>query len=47
MHTLLEKLAAEGERSTKAVGRQIEAQPVISVLVAFGVGFCVSRLLSR
>ena len=46
-HTLFEKLAAEGERSAKAIGRQIEAQPVISLLVAFGVGLCVSRLLWR
>lgn len=44
---LYEKAAAQGERSAKAVGQQIEAQPVLSLLVAFAVGFCASRLLSR
>jgi hypothetical protein len=44
---LYERLAAQGERSAKAVGRQIEAQPVLSLLVAFGVGFCASRMLAR
>lgn len=44
---LYRKLAGQGERSVKALGRQIEAQPVVSLLVAFGIGFCASRLLSR
>jgi ElaB/YqjD/DUF883 family membrane-anchored ribosome-binding protein len=44
---LYEQVAAQGERSAKAVSRQIEAQPILSLLVAFAVGFCVSRLLSR
>jgi ElaB/YqjD/DUF883 family membrane-anchored ribosome-binding protein len=44
---LYEKVATQGERSAKFVGRQIEAQPVLSLLVAFAVGFCASRLLSR
>ena len=44
---LYEKVAAQGERSAKAVGRQIEAQPILSLLVAFAVGFFVNRLLSR
>jgi ElaB/YqjD/DUF883 family membrane-anchored ribosome-binding protein len=44
---LYEKVAAQGDRTVKAVGQQIEAQPVLSLLVAFGVGFCASRLLSR
>lgn len=44
---LYDRLATQGERSAKAVGRQIEAQPVLSLLVAFGVGFCASRLLLR
>lgn len=45
--TLYDKVAAQGAQSAKAVGRQIEAQPVLSLLVAFGVGFCASRLLAR
>lgn len=44
---LYETLGAQGERSAKAVSRQIEAHPVVSLLVAFGVGFFASRLLSR
>src|ERR1041385_4052446 len=44
---LYDRLSAQGERSAKAVGRQIEAQPVLSLLLAFGVGFCASRLLAR
>ena len=42
-----ESLAAQGERSVKAIGRQVEAQPVISLLLAFTVGFLGSRMLSR
>ena len=44
---LYDKVAAQGEQSAKAVGRGIEARPVLSVLVAFAVGFCLSRLISR
>jgi ElaB/YqjD/DUF883 family membrane-anchored ribosome-binding protein len=42
-----ENLAAQGDRSVKAVGRQVEEQPLVSLLVAFAVGFLGSRLLSR
>src|SRR5258708_798240 len=44
---LYEDLAARSERSVEALGRRVEEQPVTSLLVAFGVGFVVSRLLSR
>lgn len=44
---LYDKVAAQGEQSAKAVGRGIEARPVLSLLVAFAVGFCISRLISR
>jgi len=44
---LYEQVAAQGERSAKAVSRQIEARPILSLAVAFAVGFCASRLLSR
>ncbi|HYM03962.1 MAG TPA: hypothetical protein VET85_13505 [Stellaceae bacterium] len=40
-------LAGQGERSVKAIGRQIEAQPVMSLLLAFAAGFLGSRLLAR
>lgn len=44
---LYDKVAAQGEQSAKAVGREIEARPVLSLLAAFAVGFCISRLMSR
>jgi ElaB/YqjD/DUF883 family membrane-anchored ribosome-binding protein len=44
---LYDRMAAQGEQSAKAVGREIEARPVLSLLIAFAVGFCVSRLISR
>ena len=44
---LYDSLVAQGERSVKAIGRQVEERPVMSLLIAFGVGFIVSRLLSR
>ena len=42
-----EALAAQGDRSIKALGRQVEEQPVASLLLAFAVGFLGSRMLSR
>lgn len=42
-----ENLAVEGERSVKAIGRKVEEQPAMSLLIAFAVGFLGSRLLSR
>ena len=42
-----DSVTAQGERSVKAVGRQIEERPVMSLLIAFGVGFIASRLLIR
>jgi ElaB/YqjD/DUF883 family membrane-anchored ribosome-binding protein len=44
---LIDRVAAQGEQSAKVVGREIEARPVLSLLVAFAVGFCISRLISR
>ncbi len=46
-HHLYDNLAAQGDRSIKAIGRQVEEQPVISLLIAFGIGFIVSRLVIR
>jgi hypothetical protein len=42
-----ERMAAQGERSVKALGRQVDEQPVMSLLIAFAVGFIGSRFLSR
>lgn len=44
---LYDSVTAQGVRSVKAVSRQVEERPVVSLLVAFGVGFIASRLLSR
>jgi len=44
---LYDSVTAQGERSVKAVGRQVEERPIMSLLIAFGVGFVASRLLSR
>ena len=44
---LYDSVTAQGERSVKAVGRQVEERPVMSLLIAFGVGFIASRLLIR
>jgi hypothetical protein len=40
-------LAAQGERSMNAIGHQVEERPVMSLLLAFALGFIGSRLLSR
>ena len=44
---IYESLAAQGKRSGKAIGRQVEERPVVSLLLAFAAGLCPSRLLSR
>jgi ElaB/YqjD/DUF883 family membrane-anchored ribosome-binding protein len=42
-----EALAAQGERTAKSIGRHVEEQPVVSLLIAFAIGFLGSRMLSR
>jgi hypothetical protein len=44
---LYENLTAQGERSMTAIGRQVEERPVMSLLLAFALGFIGSRWLSR
>jgi len=44
---LYRRVAAEGERSVKAVSRRVEEQPLSSLLIAFGIGLVSGRLLSR
>jgi ElaB/YqjD/DUF883 family membrane-anchored ribosome-binding protein len=41
------RLAAEGANSAKMISRQVEEQPIASLLVAFALGFIGSRLLAR
>ena len=44
---LYRNVAAEGERSVKALERQIEAQPLVALLIALGVGYVGGRVISR
>jgi ElaB/YqjD/DUF883 family membrane-anchored ribosome-binding protein len=44
---LYRNVAAEGERSVKAMSRQVEEQPLTALLIALGVGYVAGRLLSR
>ena len=44
---LYENLSVQGKRAAGAVSRQVEEQPLVSLLVAFAVGFVASKLLSR
>ncbi len=39
--------AIEGCQSAKALGQQIEAQPVLALLVLLGLGYVGGRLLTR
>jgi ElaB/YqjD/DUF883 family membrane-anchored ribosome-binding protein len=41
------RLASEGANSVKAISRQVEEQPLTSLLIAFALGFVGSRLLPR
>src|SRR5579871_3245677 len=40
-------LAKQGNRSIKSISRQVEEQPLASLLVAFGIGLIGGRLLGR
>jgi ElaB/YqjD/DUF883 family membrane-anchored ribosome-binding protein len=46
-HRLCHNLAAEAERRAKALGRQVEEQPLTALLIALGVGYIGGRFLSR
>lgn len=39
--------AKEGRRQVKAVSHQVEEQPLLSILIAFGIGFLGGRILPR
>jgi len=40
-------VAADGDRAIKAIGHQVEEQPLMSLVVAFGIGLITGKLLSR
>lgn len=44
---LLRNITDEGERSMKAVGQKIEEQPLMALMVAFGIGYIGGCVLSR
>jgi ElaB/YqjD/DUF883 family membrane-anchored ribosome-binding protein len=44
---LYDGAAAQGKRSAKAISDQIEEQPLLSILIAFGIGFLGGRILPR
>ena len=44
---LYRSAAASGERSLKAIGSQIEEQPMLALLLLLGVGYVGGRLLTR
>jgi ElaB/YqjD/DUF883 family membrane-anchored ribosome-binding protein len=46
-HRICHNLAAEAERQAKALGRQVEEQPLTALLIALGVGYIGGRFLSR
>jgi ElaB/YqjD/DUF883 family membrane-anchored ribosome-binding protein len=45
--TLYRSLADHGNRSMKSISRQVEEQPLASLLVAFGIGLISGRLIGR
>jgi len=44
---LLRNITDEGGRSMKAVGQKIEEQPLMALLIAFGVGYLGGRTIGR
>ena len=46
-HRIYHGAAAEGDRAARAIGRQIEKQPLVALLIALGIGYVGGRLLSR
>ena len=42
-----DNMAAQGQRSAKAIGQQVEEQPLMTLLIAFALGFVGSRMLQR
>jgi ElaB/YqjD/DUF883 family membrane-anchored ribosome-binding protein len=44
---LYENVAAQGRHQAEALGHQVEAHPLASLLIAFGIGFVAGRILPR
>jgi ElaB/YqjD/DUF883 family membrane-anchored ribosome-binding protein len=46
-NAIYEKARVQSERSTRALGHQVEEHPIASLLIAFGAGFIASKLFVR
>ena len=44
---LYDGVASQGKRSAKALSLQVEEQPLLAILIAFGAGFLGGRILPR
>ena len=44
---LYKDASKRGQKTVKSVSRKVEDQPVAALLIAFGIGFVLSRLISR
>jgi ElaB/YqjD/DUF883 family membrane-anchored ribosome-binding protein len=44
---LYETVSEQGTQSAEAVSEQVRARPIASLLLAFGLGFIVSRMVLR
>jgi ElaB/YqjD/DUF883 family membrane-anchored ribosome-binding protein len=44
---LYKDFTKRGQKSARSMGKHIEDQPITSLLVAFSVGFIMSKFLSR
>ena len=44
---LYRNVTENGDRSIKAIGAQVEAQPLAALLIAIGFGYLGGRLLTR
>ncbi len=46
VHGLYKDFAKRGQKTAKTFGKRIENQPVTSLLIAFSVGYVMSKLMS-
>jgi len=44
---LSESASARGERSVRSLGAWVEEEPLLAVLIAFGLGYVGARVFSR
>ena len=44
---LYDNIATQSRRQAEALGDQVEAHPLASLMIAFGIGFVAGRILPR